>query len=40
MGDLLSTQCIVYANFYILNMQKILTYNLIRFAGCVIGENY
>ena len=40
MGDLHSTKCIIYANLYILNMKKILTYNPIRSAGCVTGENY
>ena len=40
MGDLLSTKCIIYANLYILNMEKILTYNPFISAGCVIGENY
>ena len=33
MGDLHSTKCIIYANLYILNMKKILTYNPIRSAG-------
>ena len=40
MGDLHSTKCIIYANLYILNMEKITTYNPIRSAGCVTGENY
>ena len=40
MGDLHSTKCIIYANVYISNMTQILTYNPIRSAGCVIGENY
>ena len=40
MGDLHSTKCIIYANLYILNMKKIHTYNLIRSAGCVAGENF
>ena len=40
MGDQYSTKCIIYANVLILNMKKILTYNPIRSAGCVIGENY
>ena len=40
MGDLHSTKCIIYANLYILNMEKMLTYNPIRSAGCVTGENY
>ena len=40
MGDLHSTKCIIYANLYILNMEKILTYNPIRSTGCVTGENY
>ena len=40
MGDLHSTKSIIYANFYILNMKKILTYNPVKSAGCVIGENY
>ena len=35
MGDLQSTKCIIYANLYIFNMEKILTYNPIRSAGCV-----
>ena len=39
MGDLHSTKCIIYANLYILNMEKIPTYNPIRSAGCVTGEN-
>ena len=40
MGDLHSTKFIIYANLYILNMKKILTYNPIRSAGSVTGENY
>ena len=40
MGDLHSTKCIIYANLCILNMEKVLTYNPIRFVGCVTGENY
>ena len=40
MGDLHSTKCIIYANLYILNMKKILTYYPIRSAGCVTGQNY
>ena len=39
MGDLHSTKCIIYANLYISNIEKILTYP-IRSAGCVTGENY
>ena len=40
MGDLHSTKCIIYAHLYISNMEKILTYNPNRSAGCVTGENY
>ena len=40
MGDLHSTKCIIYANLYISNMEKILAYNPVRSAGCVTGENY
>ena len=40
MGDLRSTKCIIYPNLYILNMKKVLSYNPIRSAGCVTGENY
>ena len=40
MGDLHSTKCIIYANLYILNLKKILTYNPIRSAGFVTEENY
>ena len=40
MGDLHSTKCIIYANFYIINLKKILTYNPNRSAGCVIEEHY
>ena len=40
MGDQHSRKCIIYANFYILNIEKILTSNPIRSAGCVTGENY
>ena len=40
MGDLHSTKFIIYANLYISNMEKILTYNPILSAGCVTGENY
>ena len=40
MGDLHSTKCIIDANLYISNMKTILTYNPIRSAGCVTGENY
>ena len=40
MGDLNSTKCIIYANLYILNMEEILTYNPLRSACCVTGENY
>ena len=40
MGDLHSTKSIIYANLYISNTGKILTYNPIRSAGCVTGENY
>ena len=36
MGDLHSTKCIIYAKFYILNMKKILAYNPVKSAGCVI----
>ena len=39
MDNLYSTKCISYAHLYILNMKKILTYNPIRSAGCVIREN-
>ena len=39
MGDLHSTKSIIYANLYILNIKKILTYNPIRSAGCVTEEN-
>ena len=40
MGDLPATKCIIYANLHILSMKKILTYNPIRSAGCVTGDNY
>ena len=40
MGDLHSTKCIIYAILYISSMEKILTYNPIRSAGCVTGEKY
>ena len=40
MDDLHSTKCIIYADLYILNMEKILTYNPIRSAGCVTEETY
>ena len=40
MDDLHSTKCIIYEQYANLNMKKILTYNPIRSAGCVTGENY
>ena len=33
-----SRKCIIYANLYILNMPKKLTYHSVRSAGCVIGK--
>ena len=40
MVDLHSTKCIIYANLYILNMEKILSFNPIRSAGYILSDIY